>query len=380
MKILIIGGTGAMGEPLTQIMSEDKENTVYVMVRHPRETEADNVIYLPGNANDFGFFTRTVSPGFDVIVDFMNWKPKKLKQRLEVIFTSCDQYIVMGSSAVYANSYGPLTEDSPRLIDHYSKAESKQTYRYHIRKSVIENLVMKAPHHHWTICRPSLTYNRNKVTILGYNKNIWLWRYLHDRTIVIPQDVMDKKTTITYGGDAARVISKLVGNPNALGEVVNVASDKTATQGEILDMYRELLPEIGGRELKIRFIPDASELWKDFPPQYDIYVKDRCLDRCFSTEKQTQMCGEKIEFGDTKEHLRQCLTALLAEPEALKPVADFNGWMDRIAGERTPLNVYPTREDKIKYLIFRHEFSCRLYRKWRYKRDKKVRYAYKAGL
>ena len=378
MKILIIGGTGAMGGPLVEQLSRDSGNTVYIMVRHPRESLAENVIYLQGDANDYGSFVRTLSQGFDVIVDFMVWKPKLLKQRRDVIFASCGQYIGMSSSAVYADSNEPLAEDFPRLFDRYSKTERKQTYRYHIQKSVTDNLIMKSPYQHWTLARPSLTFNKGKLTMLGFQEETWLWRCLNDHTVVIPQDVLDKKTTLTYGGDAALAISKLVGNEKALGQVVNVASDKWATQGEILQMYQELLPEICGKELKVRYIPDASGLWIDFPQQYDIYVKDRCLNRTFSTEKLMEISGGTIEFGDLRENLKLCLEQTLNDPNLeIKPNAGFNAWMDRITHEHTALREFADKKDRKKYLIFRNSISAWIFRKYRNLRNKRFRYVYK---
>lgn len=378
MKILIIGGTGAMGEPLTEYLSKASENTVYVIARHPKESPAENVIYLQGDANDFGFFVRTLSQGFDVIVDFMVWMPKVLKQRLDIIFTSCDQYIGMSSSAVYADSNEPLAEDFPKLFDRYSNAERKQTYRYHIRKSVTDNIIMNSPCQHWTLARPSLTFNKGKLTLLGFQKETWLWRCLNGHTVVIPRDVLDKKTTLTYGGDAALAISKLVGNKKALGQVVNVASDKWTTQGELLQMYRELLPEIYGKEFKIQYIPDASSLWIDFPQQYDIYTKDRCLNRIFSTEKLMEISGERIEFGNLRENLKLCIEQTLNDPDIeLMPNIEFNAWMDRITHEHMPLKGIADRKERRKYMIFRNSFSAWMFRKYRNLKDKRFRYVYK---
>ena len=378
MKILIIGGTGAMGGPLTEYLGANNENQVYVMVRHPRDPGMENVYYLQGNANDYGTFVRTLSQGFDVIVDFMVWKPKVLKQRLDVIFASCNQYIGMSSSAVYADSDEPLTEDSPLLFDSYKKRERKQTYRYHIRKSVTDRIIINSPYHHWTLARPSLTFNKGKLPLLGFQKETWLWRSLNNHTIVIPQDVLDKKTTLTYGGDAALAISKLVGNERALGQVVNVASDQWVTQQELLKIYQKALLELCGKEIKIQFIPDASSLWMDFPQQYDVYVKDRCLNRTFSTAKLTEICGEKIVFSDLSENIKRCLEQTLNDPniEVGPPNAGFNGWMDRITRERIPLKNFVNTREKRKYLLFRSTFLSRMFRLYRNLRDKRFRYVY----
>jgi nucleoside-diphosphate-sugar epimerase len=57
MKILLLGGTGAMGIPLTNILSADGMNIVYVTTRSPKLSR-DNVIYFQGNAREANFYKR----------------------------------------------------------------------------------------------------------------------------------------------------------------------------------------------------------------------------------------------------------------------------------------------------------------------------------
>lgn len=381
MKILIIGGTGTMGEPLTEFLSSNKENTVYVVARKMKIFSNGNVTFLQGNVYDFGFFVRTVVQGYDVIIDFMAWKPKELKKRLDIIFNSCKQYIALGSSAEYAKAEGMIEEISPRLIDGYSSEEKKQMHRYHIKKSVDVDIIMKSQYRHWTIVRPSLTFNKQKITWLGYSKEIWLWRYLHDQTIVIPKEVMDKRTTLTYGGDVASAIVRLVGNRRALGEVINVASDISITQGELLKVFQKILSELCKKELKVRFISNSSAIWKNIPAQYDIYIKDRCIDRCFSTEKLNEICGRKIAFGDLYKNLRMCMEQFLNElsDEINPPSPEFSGLLDRLTKEYTPLKTFSGKKAKLKYLIFRSALLSWAFRVYRFVKNDKYRYIYKKG-
>lgn len=57
MEILLLGGTGAMGIPLTNILSADGTNIVYVTTRSSKESR-DNVIYFQGNAREGDFYKR----------------------------------------------------------------------------------------------------------------------------------------------------------------------------------------------------------------------------------------------------------------------------------------------------------------------------------
>ena len=66
-KILILGGTGAMGAHLVSIL-ENTENKVYVTTRKQRANR-NNITYVQGNAH--GFIRPLLQDGFDAVVDFM---------------------------------------------------------------------------------------------------------------------------------------------------------------------------------------------------------------------------------------------------------------------------------------------------------------------
>ena len=74
----------------------------------------------------------------------------------------------------------------------------------------------------------------------------WLGRAFRGRQVVFYDDLADKLTSMTYGGDVARGISYLIGNPQALGQAVNIASPESKTWGEILNIYKDALEKSAG--------------------------------------------------------------------------------------------------------------------------------------
>ena len=55
MNILILGGTGAMGVHLVNILSENSANSVFVTTRKNRTSSKENVSYITGDAHDQAF-------------------------------------------------------------------------------------------------------------------------------------------------------------------------------------------------------------------------------------------------------------------------------------------------------------------------------------
>ena len=98
-KILILGGTGAMGAHLVSIL-ENTEHKVYVTTRKQR-TNRRNVTYVQGNAHNDAFIFPLLNEGFDVVVDFMVYKTEEFNVRANLFLDSCKQYIYSSSSRVY---------------------------------------------------------------------------------------------------------------------------------------------------------------------------------------------------------------------------------------------------------------------------------------
>lgn len=108
MKVLIFGGTGAMGTPLVEFLA-NSGNNVFITSRKARQSSG-NIHYITGNAHDFEFVKKLVcEKRFDAIVDFMVYTTKEFKQRADMLLKATDHYLFLSSSRVYADSDSPIT-------------------------------------------------------------------------------------------------------------------------------------------------------------------------------------------------------------------------------------------------------------------------------
>src|SRR5574344_809898 len=110
MKILILGGTGAMGQYLVPMLVQNG-NKVYVTSRKAKISN-QNLIYLQGNAHENLFLDKILKNKYDVIIDFMVYNTEEFSKRIDKFLSSTSQYIFLSSSRVYANSEKTLTEES----------------------------------------------------------------------------------------------------------------------------------------------------------------------------------------------------------------------------------------------------------------------------
>ena len=84
MKILVLGGTGAMGKFLVRDLAE-MGHDVFVTTRSASYKNENNskrkITYIQGNAHNEEFIKRLMAERWDAVVDFMAYTTEKFEQR-----------------------------------------------------------------------------------------------------------------------------------------------------------------------------------------------------------------------------------------------------------------------------------------------------------
>ena len=346
MKILVLGGTGAMGVDLVKILAKRGES-VTVTSRSERKSEFSNVKYIKGDAHDNAFLKSLLSENYDAIVDFMIYNTEEFKTRRDILLDATGQYLFLSSSRVYADSKTPIIEDSPRLLDATNDREYLKTDEYALTKARQENLLCESGKMNWTIIRPYITYSNQRLQLGVYEKEVWLYRALHDKTIVFPKDISEKYTTMTLGADVAMGISKLIGNEKAMGEAFHITTDKAIKWDDVFSLYKMVFSKVTGRDIKTKYVDDAREILGN---NYQV-IYDRLFDRRFDNTKFLSAVGD-CDFKSPHIGLEKCLREFLEKP-TFRATSSF-AVMDKLAGERTKLSEISGVKQKCKYLAIRY--------------------------
>lgn len=352
MKILVLGGTGAMGVELVKILVGGGINQVVVTSRAERKSNENNMKYVRGNAHDPAFLQTLLHERYDAIIDFMVYSTEEFQKRRDPLLNATDQYVFLSSSRVYADSEAPLTEDSPRLLDVTTDKAYLQTDEYALAKARQENLLRASGKTNWTILRPYITYSDQRLQLGVYEKELWLYRALHAQTVVMPTDVLNHVTTLTWGGDVARGIAALVGNTQAYGQAFHIATNEAIGWSEVLELYTRVFQEVTGRTMRVKLIDSSERMGLAIGSQYQIQY-DRLFDRKFDNSKWMRITGE-YKFTSPQEGLERCLRAFLNHPEFRVITMQAQAWMDKETGERTPLAQFSGYKNKMKYIIGRY--------------------------
>ena len=349
MKVLLIGGTGAMGLPLhRELLLRGHE--VFVTSRSARQ--APNVTFFLGNAKDTSFLAEVLGRHFDVVVDFMNYSTAEFSPRAATLLDHTAQYIFISSARVYAPSDIPLTEDSPRLLDVSTDAVYRASDEYALAKARQEDVLRRSGRVNWTIVRPSLTYNDDRLQYALGEKEDWLLRCLLGKGVVIPQNLGPVLTTMTFGGDVARAIALLAGNERAMGETVHLACNQAISWGRVHDCYDQVLLAQLGRKMKRVEVADWQVLARGLKRFYQLKYA-RAVNRCFLSQTLECLVGP-FPFLPPEVGLKQCLMRFLDGNRTFRPVSwRAEACFNRLSGDSSK-GVRFSFRDGLRYAVGRY--------------------------
>lgn len=307
--------------------------------------------YIQGNAKNDVFLRGVLLEKWDAIVDFMNYSTESFEKRVNELLDATTHYVFLSSARVYENSTLPLTEESPRLLDVSEDRDFLATDEYALSKARQENLLIKSDRKNWTILRPYITYSEERLQLGTLEKEDWLYRALHGRTIMFSKDINFKSTTLTYGLDVSNGIKAILGNVKALGEIFHITSSQSVYWKDVLAMYMDVLEQHLGYRSKL-LLQDLNGIHQWHAAKYQI-LYDRMYDRKFNNQKINQFI-DTDSFVDPLTGLKKCLERFLERPN----FRDIN-WRaevvkDRLANEYTSFSEIPTLKKKVKYFVARN--------------------------
>ena len=238
-RVLVIGATGAMGQYVVPELAA-LGYEVDAVALDLGKSELPNVHYFQGNAWDKDAFKAMVEKRYDGIVNFMSYSSPTLDYYLPLALDNCGHYIFLSSYRVFDNKELPLKEDSPRLIDTGDDMILRNAEDYCIYKARGENFLKYLPHNNYTIIRPAVTYGLLRYHLVTLGNDDTVGRARMGKKTVLPEEARNVPGTMTWGGDVAKMISKLLFNESALGETYNTTTSEHHTWGEIADYYKDI--------------------------------------------------------------------------------------------------------------------------------------------
>ncbi len=239
-KVLVLGSTGAMGRYLVPELIKLNYDVTGVGLDE-KAPWSDSARYIKGNAFDKEFLTELLKEEFDGIVNFMDYGKYDFADYYNLFLENCEHYIFLSSCRIYDDKEQPIKESSPRLWDSSEDEELKASHDYCIQKAQNEDLLMASPYGNFTIVRPATTFSTMRLQLVTHEFKDCVGRAMMGKKVVLPVQAKDKPATLSWGGDVAKMIARILFKNEAMREAYNVCSAEHRTWEEIAEYYRELV-------------------------------------------------------------------------------------------------------------------------------------------
>jgi len=250
MKILIIGGTRFMGQPLSGfLISQGHDVTVFHRGQTPLSPHIDAAEIL-GDRNYLERESdqlRALRP--EVVIDMMLLTEAQARQVTDVftgfagrlvVASSCDvyyQYDLLRGVETGKAANQPLHENSPlreKLYPYRSMASGEDDPMYHYDKIPAEKVVMNNEPLPATVLRLPMVHGPGDYRHRFYE---YIKRMADSRpAIILDKDQADWKVTRGYGVNCAAAIALAATDERAAGKIYNVGEPEAFSERDWIGM------------------------------------------------------------------------------------------------------------------------------------------------
>ena len=223
-KILVPGGTGAMGVYLIPKLLK-MGYKVDVISRDDWVSDNPNLKYIVADAKDYNYIENILKNDYDAVVDFMIYPTMEMMEKfLPLYLSNTGHYFYFSTYRVYANEEHPVKETSPRLLDVSKDEILLNRGDYSIFKAQGEEWLKKSGFDNWTIVRPAITYSKRRFQLVTMEYDLVLRRMIEGKKVIVPQKALNVQATMSWAGDVAEMLARLVLNKVAYSETYSVCT------------------------------------------------------------------------------------------------------------------------------------------------------------
>ena len=274
---------------------------------------------LEGDIRDRTSVERALGEStFDAVVDWIGFTPEHVEADIELFQGRTGQYIFISSASAYQKPLSslPITESTP--LDN-------RFWAYSRAKAACEERLMQAYRGEKfpiTIVRPSHTYDRTKVPLLGHYTD--LDRMRKGKKVIVHGDGTSL-WVLTHHEDFAKGFVGLLGNPHAIGHAFHITSDEVLTWNQIYT----LLAQAAGVEPQIVHVP--SDLIAAFDPEVGAgLLGDKAHSVIFDNTKIKRLVPDFAATIPFSQGAREIVAWFDADPARQVVDTQVNHLIDRI--------------------------------------------------
>ena len=255
MKVLFIGGTGVISSACSRL-AVNRGIDLYLFNRgQTSRPMPDGVRILQGDIHDRASAERALGDAtFDVVANWISFTPEHVEADIDLFRDRTGQYVFISSASAYQKPLSslPITESTPLHNPFWAYSRAKMACEQRLMRAYREDQFPV------TIVRPSHTYDRTMVPLLGQYTDIDRMR--KGKKVIVHGDGTSL-WVLTHHEDFAKGFVGLLGNHRAIGHAFHITSDELLTWNQIY----AILARAAGVEPQIVHVP--SDVIAAFDPE-----------------------------------------------------------------------------------------------------------------
>ena len=319
MKVLFIGGTGVISSACSRLAVR-RGMELYLLNRGRTERPIPaGAQVLNGDIRDRGSAERALrGMTFDAVVDWVVFTPEHLEADIELFRGRTGQYVFISSASAYQKpiAHLPITESTPLYNPFWAYSRAKIACEERLLRAYREEGFPI------TIVRPSHTYDRTKVPLMGHYTDIDRMR--RGKKVVVHGDGTSL-WVLTHHEDFAKGFVGLLGNDHAIGNAVHITSDEVLTWNQIYT----IMAHAAGVEPQMVHVP--SEVIATFDAEVGAgLLGDKAHSVIFDNTKIKRLVPDFVASIPFSQGAREIIDWFDAEPTRQVVAHEVDGMIERI--------------------------------------------------
>jgi len=309
-KVLLIGGTGNISSAISEQLGVSDKHELYVLNRGSKKLAKGVKQIIADVSKGVDAVKKAVEQygPFDTVANFIAFSPEDIKRDFETFNKMTKQYIFISSATVYrkpptdwlVNEKAPLGNPFWEYADNKIKCE-KLLQEYEKK----ENFPI-------TIVRPSHTYSKTflPLDVTGKEGPYSVLKRIQQGKKVLLHGDGTSLWAVLFNEDFARAFIGLIGNAQAIGESVQIASERSLQWNQI---YQAVADACGGT-----FNPQyvTSQELADKGAEYDFkgqLLGDKAYSFVFDCSKLKRLVPGYVEQVSYYEGIQTAVDHMLSD-------------------------------------------------------------------
>lgn len=236
MKILFIGGTGIISKASAELAVE--RGMDITLLNRGQRGKIPGTKQIVADISDLDATRKILGDNYwDVVVDFISFRPDDLEKRLELFRGKLGQFIFISSASAYQKPVIDylVTESTPLVNPFWDYSRDKIACEDYLADELRDNGFPA------TIVRPSYTYGE---TVIPLSFNSWqhpytvIERMRKGLPVIIPGDGTSL-WQLTHNADFAKGLLGLFGHQASIGHAFHITSDEVLNWNQIFEATAE---------------------------------------------------------------------------------------------------------------------------------------------